>query len=569
MRLAHHEIGTAIVPEVLAHPADPPAGYFETEPLGVSEPTDSQRYSYAPLVTGWPQPRPTVLLAMPFLTMGGSEKIVSLICQQLKGLGFRILLYTTVGATWEQGDTTSWFEESVDGIYHLPRFLDIAHWPAFLAYLIQQQGVSVLWQVGSTYTYDLLPDLKQLFPQLAVVDLLFNTIGHTANHLKYNYLIDHVVTEHNGLREWLIERGVHEDEISVIPNGVNLELYSPRPKLDWRTRTPRSPGEHRFVVAYLGRFSPEKAPDVFLEIAALMADHQAIEFLICGSGAMEPGLRKQAAASCLGAHVHFLGMVSTQDFLPCCDVVVVCSRLDGRPNILMESMAMGIPVVASAVGGIPEMMPPEDRDLLCEPANVEAFAAAVRLLVSDPVRYQRAAQTARAHAEQHFSMQEGGRAYARIFDDLRRRRRVLDRHSTPEMIASALGYNASPVRAQRHFPSLPLWRAYSPLGWPEHCRNALLLWKLYRNGQEAKLLESFDVEYYTHQFPQTKTWKISPMFHYLFLGFRQGRDPSPSFDTSYYLASYPDVRRRGVNPLLHFLIWGEKEGRSAAHDFPD
>jgi hypothetical protein len=260
-------------------------------------------------------------------------------------------------------------------------------------------------------------------------------------------------------------------------------------------------------------------------------------------------------------------MVSTRDFLPCCDVVVVCSRLDGRPNILMESMSMGIPVVASAVGGIPEMMPPEDRDLLCEPAKAEAFAVAVRLLVSDPLRYQRAAQTARIHAEEHFSMREGGRAYARIFDDLRCRRQVLDRHSTPEMIASAMGYNASPVRAQRRLPSSPLWRAYSPLGWPEHCRNALLLWQLYRNGQEEKLLEHFDAGYYTRQFPQDKNWKISPLLHYLFLGFRQGRDPSPGFDTSYYVASYSDVRRSGVNPLLHFVIWGEKEGRSPMQDF--
>jgi hypothetical protein len=60
---------------------------------------------------------------------------------------------------------------------------------------------------------------------------------------------------------------------------------------------------------------------------------------------------------------------------------------------------------------------------------------------------------------------------------------------------------------------------------------------------------------------------MSPLLHYLFLGFRQGRNPSRTFNTRYYLASYPDVRHGGVNPLLHFVMWGEKEGRSAMQHF--
>ena len=105
-----------------------------------------------------------------------------------------------------------------------------------------------------------------------------------------------------------------------------------------------------------------------------------------------------------------------------------------------------------------------------------------------------------------------------------------------------------------------MWRACSPLSWPGHFRNALLLWRLRRSGQEQKLLDHFDADYYTGQFPPMKR-KRSPLLHYLFLGFREGRNPSPTFDTRYYLRAYPDVRRGGVNPLLHFAMWGEQEGR--------
>jgi glycosyltransferase involved in cell wall biosynthesis len=549
-----------VVPEILARPADPPLGNLATASPLIPEPIGRRSFSYAGLVTGWPQSRRTILLAMPFLKMGGSATIVSQLCRQLKGLGFHILVYTTVPTATIQGDTTSWFEDAAAGIYHLPHFLDMGHWPAFLTYLIQQHGVSVLWQVGSSYTYELLPNLRELFPQLGVVDLLFNAHGHIADYFKYNYLIDHVVTEHAGMKAWLLERGTQEDQVSVIPNGVDLVVYSPRPRLDWRTRQPRLPDDRRFVATFLGRLSEEKAPDVFLEIAALLADQPSIEFLVCGSGPLEPALRSEVAARGLTGRVTFLGFVSTRDFLPCCDAVVVCSSLDGRPNIVMESLAMGVPVVASRVGGIPEMMPPGEEDLLCEPADAAAFAEAIRLLACCPDRWRRSAQAARRHAEEHMSIADSGHAYARLFDDLREKRQALDRHLTPETVAAGLCYDLAARSSGPPSAALRLWRACSPLSWPGHFRNALLLWRLRRSGQEQKLLDHFDADYYTGQFPPMKR-KRSPLLHYLFLGFREGRNPSPTFDTRYYLRAYPDVRRGGVNPLLHFAMWGEQEGR--------
>lgn len=93
-------------------------------------------------------------------------------------------------------------------------------------------------------------------------------------------------------------------------------------------------------------------------------------------------------------------------------------------------------------------------------------------------------------------------------------------------------------------------------------RNALLFWKLRRSGKEQKILDYFDADYYTGQFPETTQWKRSPFLHYLFIGFLQGRNPSYSFNTRYYLAAHPDVHRSGLNPLLHFVMWGEREGRS-------
>jgi len=562
-RMANFGFVRGEIPEVLARPAEPPIGSGAVALPLIPEFTSHRRFSYARLVTGYPQHRPAVLLAMPFLTMGGAEATVSQLCRQLKRLGFSILVYTTVPTVESQGDTAGWFEDSVVGIYHLPRFLNIGHWPAFIGYLVQQHSINVLWLVGSSYTYDLLPALRELFPQLAIVDLLFNSLAHATNCLKYNYVIDRVVVEHKGMKALLLDRGEHEDQIAVIPNGVDLEAYSPVSKLDWRTRQQRPNGDSRFVLGFFGRLSEEKAPDVFLEIAGRLANTSAIEFIICGTGPMEPILRRKAAALGLAGRVHFLGFVSSCDYLPSCDAVIVCSRLDGRPNIIMESLAMAVPVVASRVGGIPDMIAPGEEDLLCEPANAEAFARAIRLLVDNVDRYRRSAAAARHHAEKQFSAKDSGRKYAELFEELRHKRQVLYRRIDSEMAAASLGYDGSWKPVAPPSAGLRLWRGYSPGNWIGHFKNAVLLWKVHRNGLQQILLDQFDTSYYTRQFPERVRWGRSQFLHYIFLGFREGRNPSPCFDTRYYLSANPDVRRAGLNPLLHYVMWGEREGRFA------
>src|SRR5581483_4395517 len=395
-RLLAGNLSLNTVPETLArheHAVNAPVSQVAPIPEGA----DHAGFSYAPLVTGWQQPRPTVLVSMPFLSVGGAEAAVSQVCRQLKSFGFRVLVYTTAPCSQSQGDSTAWFEDSAAGIYHLPRFLPAGYWQAFIAYLVQQHGVTILWQVGSSYTYELLPFLRELFPQLAIVDLLFNEKTHVPKYREFNYLIDHVITEHDGMKRCLLDQGAQEDSVSVIRNGVDLETFSPRPKLDWRTLQPITASDSRFVVAFLGRLSREKGPDIFLQIASRLAPHKKFEFLILGSGAMERELRGQAASLGLNGRVNFLRFVSTREYLCCCDLVVICSRLDGRPNSMMESLAAGVPVVAGRVGAIPDLMPPNLGDLLCDPEDIDGFAEAIQNLADDHARYRQAGLESRRH----------------------------------------------------------------------------------------------------------------------------------------------------------------------------
>jgi O-antigen biosynthesis protein len=472
--------------------------------------------------------RPAILVTMPYLTLGGAEATVSQICRQLHGRGFRIFLVTTEPVMESQGDTSDWFAESVEEVYHLPRSLDrMSIWPEFVCSLIRWEEVEILWQVGSSFIYSLLPRLRASFPELAVVDLLFNPVGHTENHLRYGTFIDHVVVEHEGMRDWLVEHRVPATNVSVIPNAIDLDLYAPRPHRG-----------DRFVVAFLGRLSEEKGPDVFLEIAAELAEDAGMEFLVCGTGPMESALRDLARRKGLEGRVRFLGRVSTQEFLPSCGVVVVSSRLDGRPNVVLESLAMGIPVVASRVGGIPALLPADYDSAICESDDVAAFARAIRELADDKERWNRYSAAARKHAEEHFSIAHVGAAYTDLFDRLRSRR---------------LRVQAS-RRAAGTFASM-LQRLKIPP------KNAYLLWRVYRSSAWGEVLQNFDQAYYAKMNPAVQKWGMPALLHYIFFGAHKGSDPSPQFQTYSYLSANPDVARLGLNPLLHYVAFGREEGR--------
>ncbi len=375
----------------------------------------------APTPTTSSTHRCTILLATPFLTIGGAEAIVSQLCAHLSRVGFRFLIVTTTPVREDQGDSTAWFEGATFEIFHLPRFLPVSRWPDFLDYLIESRSIDILWQVGSSYVYDQLPRLKQRFPELRVVDLLFNPVGHTTEFLKYNYLIDHVVTEHNDMKAWLTERGESEDVISVIPNGIDLQRFRPRPKGSWRAKKGLfTPHASPFVVGFFGRLSEEKGPDIFIEIAAQFRERQDIEFIIAGGGPMEEEVRASIARRDLN-NVHFLGFVATEDYLACCDVLVVCSRFDGRPNVIMESQAMGVPVIASRTGGLPEMMEPGRTGLLVDVGDIAGFTSAIQNLLSNSELHEQMRGSTRQRAEEHFSIMQGVGKYARLFEELARK----------------------------------------------------------------------------------------------------------------------------------------------------
>lgn len=131
-----------------------------------------------------------------------------------------------------------------------------------------------------------------------------------------------------------------------------------------------------------------KAPDVLIDaVAACVRGGLALQLVIVGDGKYRPELQARVAALGLADHVRFLGQLPAGEAvraqLDQADLFVLPSRTEGLPRALIEAMARGLPCIGSAVGGIPELLAPED---LVQPDDATALVAKLREVVSDPQR---------------------------------------------------------------------------------------------------------------------------------------------------------------------------------------
>ncbi|MFO1055868.1 MAG: glycosyltransferase [Dongiaceae bacterium] len=365
-------------------------------------------------------PGRTILLALPFVCLGGAERLLSGIVTHLAGSGYRIIVVSTVDPAPGQPDMSLWFEPATAEIYHLPRFLDAGRWADFIEYLVDCKAVDLLWIAGSGFIYELLPALRRRHPGLRVVDLLFNTVGHTASNRRYASLIDLTFVENHEVGAWLTQAGEKGHRIRRIASGVDLDYWSPR---DRPAALLESLGLARaeFIVGFAGRFSEEKAPLAFVDIAAETDPEAPIGFLMMGAGPLEQATRAHAGQCRIEHRLRIVGAVpEVRDHLACCDVVVLCSTLDGRPNVVMEAAAMGIPVIASRVGGLPELVVAGETGFLCNPGDIKAFARRIEELRHRADLHRRMRGAARAYAEREFDARRMRVAYEQAIAELLR-----------------------------------------------------------------------------------------------------------------------------------------------------
>ena len=204
------------------------------------------------------------------------------------------------------------------------------------------------------------------------------------------------------------------DRVSVVHNAV-IPLPSEAEALDV-ARAGASTVRPRLGV--VGRLSPEKGVDVFLECCALLRARGAtFSAVIAGDGPERQALEAQRDRLGLADVVHFLGSVrAVRSLYPQLDLLVIPSRSEGLPNVLLEALGADVPVVATEVGAVPEVLEDQDAGIVVPSESPSALAdAIVRAL---PMKANRRCADARAATAARFSLarraEEHLRLYARV-----------------------------------------------------------------------------------------------------------------------------------------------------------
>jgi glycosyltransferase involved in cell wall biosynthesis len=180
------------------------------------------------------------------------------------------------------------------------------------------------------------------------------------------------------LRTGMVSKGIDASRIFTIPNGVDANLFQVRDKRDVR-RSLQLDADKRTIV-FVGRLSEEKGVETLVRAASLLSHRRKdVAVHLVGDGPLGPEL--MALAESIGASriVHFEGARSHAEvakWLSACDVFCLPSLREGCPNVVNEALASGRPVVASRVGGIPDMVNAE-AGILVEPSQPEALAQAL------------------------------------------------------------------------------------------------------------------------------------------------------------------------------------------------
>jgi glycosyltransferase involved in cell wall biosynthesis len=194
--------------------------------------------------------------------------------------------------------------------------------------------------------------------------------------------------------------------VTTIPNGIPVAAFAPDPPVGSRMRATLGIPDGVPVVGTVAVFRIQKRLDLWLEAAARVArTDPTARFLLVGDGPLRAELEARAASLGLAGAVHFVGLqTDVRAYLAAMDVYLLSSDFEGLPLGLLEAMAAERPVVATAVGGVPEAVVDDQTGTLVPPRDVERLAEATSALLADRDRRRRMGRAARARAERCYGI---------------------------------------------------------------------------------------------------------------------------------------------------------------------
>jgi glycosyltransferase involved in cell wall biosynthesis len=237
-------------------------------------------------------------------------------------------------------------------------------------------------------------------------DLRYRTYWRAAQKVLPSF--DRVVAVSGQTREAVIACGVPSEKVVLIHNAIVTANYDPSTvEAGTVRRTAGIPPEAR-VIGCIGRLSREKGQlDLLRAGAQLLATHDDVWFLFAGDGPDRPHVEQLARELGISHRVVLVGhLTDVRPVFRDIDILALTSHTEGFPNVVLEAFCMGRAVLATDVGGVREIVFPEETGVLLKPHDPDAIAAGLRRLLDDPDGAARMVAAGRALVERQFSFRQ-------------------------------------------------------------------------------------------------------------------------------------------------------------------
>jgi glycosyltransferase involved in cell wall biosynthesis len=302
-------------------------------------------------------------------------------------------------------------------------FWDLGVVPRMLN-ICRRERVTV-WH-GHDYKTNALGIVLRRFWPMRLVTTVHGWVQYT-NRTPLYYWIDRrclpyyelVLCVSQDLYDRCLECGVPAERCVLIENAIDTDEFQRRiDRADGKRRL-RLPMD-RFMIGAVGRLSAEKGFDILIRaVERLTHAGSDVGLVIVGDGDESQNLRDLIAERRLGERVQLLGYrADVAEIYQALDVFALSSYREGLPNVLLEAMAFEVPVVATRIAGIPDLVHDGDNGLLVNPGDVDDLATAIMRLHGDAAFRLRLGAAARRTIEERYSFRERMNKIAQLYDRL-------------------------------------------------------------------------------------------------------------------------------------------------------
>lgn len=234
------------------------------------------------------------------------------------------------------------------------------------------------------------------------------------SRIKYNRLLDRVVTVSGSIQRTLVQNGIRPERISVIYEGVDL------PAIDGLPPTSVLPAHSGLVVGVVAHLSPEKGHVTVLKAAARLRERfPEVTYVFVGGGDRRQMLEERARALAIADRVLFTGFRKDSDaMMGEFDVFCLASLSEGLSSAILAAMAQPLPVVATRVGGIPELVVDGSTGLLVPAGRPDKLAEALAKVLSSSSLRRRMRAAGRRRVAEHFTLRRKLEETERLYLEL-------------------------------------------------------------------------------------------------------------------------------------------------------